>query len=207
MDLKPDQYLKYLKPLPLFEKVERNDIIHMAQNQIIRMVSFDPGETIISEKSFDRRFYITLKGKVSIIKDVISEDCKHCQEIKTIEGSGHFLGEVTAFTGKPRTASVKATGKTVCVMINIGLLMRQSSQLLEKIKSKFYPRLFELLCKRLEETNSQLARAKQTCDDLNKKLKASTLEKLAQKEEYQERLREKGKEIKALEEKLESLGA
>lgn len=205
MELKPEQYLKYLTPLPLFDQVERNDLIHMLQKKIIRLLSFEPGETIISEKSFDRRFYILLKGKVSIVKDVVSKDCVQCQEIKTIEGGGHFIGEVTAFTGKPRTASVKAKERTICVMINTGLLMSQSSDLMETVKSKFYPRLFELLCKRLEETNSQLVRAMQTCDDLNKMLKTATMEKMSQKEEYQQRLKDKRKEIKSLEEKLDAV--
>ncbi len=200
-----EQQLKHIKTLPLFNELEDKDLSTMLQNQIIHLMSFDAGENIITEQSHDRRIFLMLKGSVKISREIFAEDCRHGKEIKTIEGHGHFLGEVTAFTGKPRTASVTAMTPTICVMINVELITNTSSQLLERVKAKFYPKLFDLLCKRLDDTNQQLVSYKQKCEDLEKKVKATTLSKMASQKEYKDDLRQKTSKIKTMEDKLEEL--
>jgi CRP-like cAMP-binding protein len=189
--------------LPLLDQLDEKDLSTMLKNNIISTVSFDADEVIITEKRFVRKFYFMLKGKVKITRDVVSEGCRQCKEIKTIEGSGHFLGEITAFTGKPRTATVTTIRPTACIMINLGLLMKTSSKMLERVKTKFYPLLFELLCKRLDETNENYAALKQKNDDLEKKLKTATMEKIELKQDFQETIRHKNKTLKDLEDRLE----
>ncbi len=203
MAIQLEQHLKHIKSLPLFDQLEEKDLADMLRHQIIRLMSFEPGEVIITEKSFDRKIFLTLKGSVKITKDVFSDDCRQCKEIKTIEGGGHLLGEVTAFSGKPRTASVLAVRRTACVMINVGLLMSTSSRLLERVTAKFYPGLFAILCKRLDETNDFLVAARQKCEDLEKKLKEANLQKTEMRQEFQKTLQNKNRMIKQLEERLE----
>lgn len=205
MSQNPEQQLKHIKTLPLFNELEDDDLLTMLHNQVIRMMSFDANETLITEKSHDRRIFLMLKGHVKVTRDTFAQDCHHIQEIKTIEGHGNFLGEVTAFTGKPRTASVTAITPTVCVMINIALMITTSSQLLERIKSKFYPKLFELLCKRLDDTNEQLVLYKQRTEDLEKKLRENTLSRIASQKEFQDDLRQKTTKIKIMEDKIDEL--
>jgi CRP/FNR family transcriptional regulator, cyclic AMP receptor protein len=201
----PEQQLKHIKSLPLFNELEEKDLITMLQNQIIRMMSFDAGEIIITEKNHDRRIFLMLKGSVKISREIFTDDCRHGQEINTIEGHGQCLGEVTAFTGKPRTASVTAISPTVCVMINVGLMINTASQLLERVKATFYPKLFELLCKRLDDTNEQLVSYKQKSEDLEKKIKEITLAKIASQKEFQDDLRQKTSKIKTMEDKIDEL--
>jgi CRP/FNR family transcriptional regulator, cyclic AMP receptor protein len=205
MSFNPEHQLKQFKTLPLFKELEDKDLTTMLQNKIIHIMSFDVGESIITEKSHDRRIFLTLKGSVKISREIISENCRHDKLINTIEGPGHLLGEVTAFTGKPRTASVTAITPTVCAIINMELIVGASSQLLERVKAKFYPKLFELLCERLDGANEQLAIYKQKCEELEKKLKETTLSRIASQKEFQEDLRKKTTKIKIMEDKLDVL--
>ncbi|MCP5107723.1 MAG: cyclic nucleotide-binding domain-containing protein, partial [bacterium] len=150
----------------------------------------------------DRKIFLLIKGRVNISKDVLAGDCKKEKHISTVEGSGHFLGEISAITGKPRTASVTALAKTVCVVIDIALLMEASSTLLERVKSKLYPKLFELLGKRLEETNECMVALKQQVEDLENKIMKVMQEKYQVKQAHREELRERNMEIKSLLDKL-----
>jgi len=198
-----EHYLKHIQSLPLFEQLEQNDIATMLETKVISIMSFEPGEAVITEKSFGRRIFLIHKGKVKVVKDVLSKGGKKCKELKQLEGQGILLGEVTAFTGKPRTASVVTIEKTVCVVINIGLLMRTSSSIMERVVSKFYPSLFQLLCQRLDATNALVAELKQQNEDLGLKLKDANLERLGQKQEFLDDLRKKNSIIKELEARLE----
>ncbi len=201
MDLK--QQVKRIKSLPLFKWLASQDILTMLNTNIIRMMSFEPDERIITEKSFDRKIYMILNGKVKVVKNVVEGDLKTSKELKELSGNGILLGEITAFTGKPRTASVVAAEPTACVMVNIGLLMETSSELLERVKTKFYPKLFSLLCIRLDETNDQVMALKQKNEQLGKRLKESSLNMLNLKKEHFEDLKRKNKRIKELEARLE----
>lgn len=204
MTLSFNDHVKYIKKLPVFNELDEKDIAEMVeQEEIIRVLRYEPGEKIITEKRFDRKIFLTIKGKVKITKDVIHLDTRESKHIKTIEGSGHFLGEITAITGKPRTASVTAIDETVCMVIDIALLTAASSELLERVKNKFYPKLFELLCKRLEDTNERFVILKQQIEDLEKRIMQIMTEKFQLKHELQDELQKKNREIKKLEIEIE----
>lgn len=204
MTLSFNDHVKYIKKLPVFNELDEKDIAEMVkQEEIIRVLRYEPDETIITEKRFDRKIFLTIKGKVKITKDVIHLDTRESKLIKTIEGSGHFLGEITAITGKPRTASVTAVDETVCVVIDIALLTAASSELLERVKNKFYPKLFELLCKRLEDTNERFVILKQQIEDLEKRIMQVMTEKFQLKHELHDELQKKNREIKKLEIEIE----
>ena len=206
MDMKLTQQFKHIAGLPLFDQLKKEDISLMLAEKIICIIQFDTNEMFIKEKSFDRRIFMTLKGCVRISKELLVEDFKHSKELKTLEGKGHLLGEVAAFTGKPRTASVTATCPTVCVVIDISLLMETASHLLDSIKSKFYPSLFELLCRRLDESNESLVIARQLCEIQKRNLKKSAIERMEMRERFQEDLQQKMNDIVLLQQKLEEKG-
>ncbi|MCU0288762.1 MAG: cyclic nucleotide-binding domain-containing protein, partial [Acidobacteria bacterium] len=137
--------------------------------------------------------------------EIIAGNEKREKHIKTVDGNGQFLGEISALTGKPRTASITALMKTLCVVIDLALLMNTSSELVERIKSKFYPRFFEILGHRLEDTNDYFAALKQQIEDLEKKVMEMMQEKFHLKMEHQEELRKKNQEIRILAAQLEAL--
>lgn len=200
------EQLKYIKSLPIFNDLDEKDIAEMLKlGNIITIMSYEPEEKIIIEKRLDRKLFLLIKGKVKITREIIAGDEKKDKHIKTVEGSGHFLGEISALTGRPRTASVTALTKTLCVVIDIALLMNTSSELLERVKSKFYPRFFEILGNRLEDSNEYFAAIKQQIEDLEKKVMDLLQEKFQSKLEHQEELRKKNQEIRNLAAKLEDL--
>jgi CRP-like cAMP-binding protein len=200
------EQLKYIKSLPIFNELDETDIADMLKlGNIITIMSYEADEKIIFEKRLDRKLFLLIKGKVKITREIIAGDEKKDKHIKTVEGSGHFLGEISALTGRPRTASVTALMKTLCVVIDIALLMNTSSELLERVKSKFYPRFFEILGNRLEDSNEFFAALKQQIEDLEKKVMDLLQEKFQSKVEHQEELRKKNQEIRNLAAKLEDL--
>ncbi|MCX6583563.1 MAG: cyclic nucleotide-binding domain-containing protein [Candidatus Aminicenantes bacterium] len=200
------EQLKYIKSLPIFNDLDEKDIADMLKlGNIITIMSYEPDEKIITEKRLDRKLFLLIKGKVKITREIIAGDEKKDKHIKTVEGSGHFLGEISALTGRPRTASVTALTKALCVVIDIALLMNTSSQLLERVKNKFYPRFFEILGNRLEDSNEYFAALKQQIEDLEKKVMDLLQEKFQSKLEHQEELRKKNQEIRNLAAKLEDL--
>jgi CRP/FNR family cyclic AMP-dependent transcriptional regulator len=198
--------IEQIKGLPIFNQLDEPDIADMLkQSDVIRIMSYTPGEKMITEGNLDRKMFLIVKGKVKISKDVFFEDTRECKEIKTIEGSGHFLGEISALTGEPRTASVTALIETVCVVINIDLLLRTSSGLVERVKDSLYPKLFELVCKRLGDTNERLVTLKQKNENLERKVSQLLRDKISLNVEYQKQLRKKNREIHRLESELEEL--
>jgi CRP-like cAMP-binding protein len=206
MALSLNDHVKYIKKLPVFDEMDEKDIAEMLkQEEIIRIVSYEPGEKIITEKRFDRKIFLMIKGIVKITKDVISGNSRESKHIKTIEGNGHFLGEVTAITGKPRTASVTAADETVCVVIDFALLTAASSILYERVRNKFYPKLFELLCHRLEETNEYFVILKKQIEDLEKRVMQIMTEKFQLKHELLDELQKKNREIKRLEAQIDEI--
>lgn len=200
------EQIKYIKSLPIFNELDEKDIGDMLKlHNIITIMSYEPEEKIIIEKRLDRKLFLMIKGRVKITREIITGNEKKDKHIKTVEGSSQFLGEISALTGKPRTASVIALLKTLCVVIDIDLLMNTSSELLERVKSKFYPRFFEILGRRLEDTNDYFAALKQQIEDLEKKVLDLMQEKFQSKLEHQEEIRKKNIEIRNLTAKLEDL--
>jgi CRP/FNR family transcriptional regulator, cyclic AMP receptor protein len=208
MDTQFNYDINMIKKLPIFNELDEKVIVDILSldERIIKIVRYKPGENLIMEKRFDRKMFLMMKGKVEISKDVISKDKKSNKAIKTLEGSGHYIGEITALTGKPRTASVTAVEQTICLVIDLALLMYSSSELLEQLKSKFYPRLFELLCQRLRETDECVVNQKQRIEELEKRVIEVLKQKRLQHDYYEKELRKKRTQIKHLEEKLEQFG-
>jgi len=199
-------YINLIKTLPIFTELDPADLQQLLhQEDVLSIVAFKTGEKIITEKRFDRKIYLLLKGTVNVCKEVLSGNCKVEKIIKTITGDakGKFLGEITAFTGKPRTASVIAADEAVCLMINIARLTDTSSTLLDRVKKVFYPKLFEIPYLRLTEMDENFAKAKQNNEDFVKKIFEIKREKMELRDRYEDEIRKKNAEIAALQAQLQ----
>lgn len=198
--------INLVRDLPLFEKMDESDIeAILEQTDVIQLEKFEKGDILITENKLDRKLFLTIRGSVLVTKDFIVNNVKKSGEIKTLEGRGHFLGEVSAFSGKPRTATVSAITETICIVIDIEKLMNKPSGLGERLKTCLYPRLFELLCKRLLETDDNVVKFKQRNDHLMKEVFRLKQEKVSLKSEYEDLLSQKLKEIRFLEEQIENM--
>lgn len=198
--------INQVKNLPLFNHLEESDISAMLKHgDIIRLIIYEDNETVIKQNSHDRKIFVLLDGRVEVTREVMAGDVKKKEVLNTIDKKGQHLGEISALTGKLRTATVRTLVRTVFVVLDIDMLLNSSSEIADRVKSMLYPKLFEILCFRMDETNEHLARAMQKCEELEKEIIRLRTEKLEMKIEYEEKLGEKVHEIKNLEKTIEKI--
>lgn len=208
MDENIKSQVQQIRNLPLFMRLKEQDIeMMLRQGRVLRVLRFGKGEAIIHENRIDRKIYLTIKGKVLICKEVVSGDSRRSQSLVTLEGRDHFLGEIAALTGKPRTASVLAVEETVCLMVDMEELTHADSAVLERLKASFYPGLFDVLCKRLAEADDTMVALKRKNAELETLLSQARQEKIALKRDFQLDAAAKNQQIAMLEEKLERLAS
>jgi len=100
--------LKLLDKSHLFKSLDEEGRSKLAE--LALMTKLPTGETVIEEGSEGDRFFLLLKGEVS----VTSRKGDELVELARL-GVGAVLGEVALLTGEPRTASVIAKQDVVLV--------------------------------------------------------------------------------------------
>lgn len=104
--LDPNDTARALARVPLFAGCSEEDLRDIAA--LAHLLSFEDGAVIVPEGEEGLGFYLLLSGDAVILQDG--------REINRI-GSGQFFGEIALLEGSPRTASVVAEGRTVCLGI------------------------------------------------------------------------------------------
>ncbi|WP_404788949.1 mechanosensitive ion channel domain-containing protein [Altericista sp. CCNU0014] len=90
---------------------------------------FRHGQIICKEGDAGECFYILLKGRVEVISEKLG------QEIATIEAGG-FFGEISLFTGMPRSTTVRAVEDVTLFVVDhraLKILLQDHRELAEKI--------------------------------------------------------------------------
>ncbi|GIP15698.1 multidrug ABC transporter ATP-binding protein [Paenibacillus montaniterrae] len=77
---------------------------------------FASGATIIEEGARGEKFYILIRGKVEVLKQVVGELEEQQRQVAVLEDGDHF-GEIALLQNVPRTATIKAL--TPCVVITL----------------------------------------------------------------------------------------
>ncbi|MGE5343547.1 MAG: cyclic nucleotide-binding domain-containing protein [Candidatus Omnitrophota bacterium] len=201
--MKNDTQLKIIQRMSILNQLDLDDIEDMLEKKIICFMEYEPGEVIIHEKSSDRRLFFIKEGRVRISKEVISGNLRRSEDIETFDCKDKTIGEMSAFTGKPRTATVTALTKTVCVPLDVQALLEKESILGERVRSKLYPGLFKLVCDRLAETDDKMVHYKQKARLFEKENDRMNDEKIRSEQDWREQIRRKVSEIKKLEALLE----
>ncbi|HJR19908.1 MAG TPA: cyclic nucleotide-binding domain-containing protein [Actinomycetota bacterium] len=104
--LDPNDTARALAKVPLFAGCSDADLRDIAG--LAHMLIFDDGATIVPEGEEGLGFYLILSGEAAVVQAG--------NEINRI-GSGQFFGEIALLEGTPRTASVVALSRTVCLGI------------------------------------------------------------------------------------------
>jgi len=95
--------------IPFFSPLDASDRKELVDAATLHV--FNAGETIIREGDPGRSIYIVLDGRVR----VFTRD-HHGEELElAVLGAGHFFGEMSFLTGKPRSGSVAALDTSVVV--------------------------------------------------------------------------------------------
>ncbi len=104
--LDPNDTARALARVPLFAGCPDEDLRDIAA--LAHIVSFEDGAVIVPEGEEGLGFYLLLSGEAVVLQEGA--------EVNRL-GSGQFFGEIALLEGTPRTASVVAVGRTVCLGI------------------------------------------------------------------------------------------
>jgi CRP-like cAMP-binding protein len=116
--LDPDDTARALARVPLFAGCSEEEVREIAS--LAHMLRFEDGGVIVPEGEEGLGFYLLMSGEARVLQGG--------EEVNRLS-AGEFFGEIALLDGTPRTASVIADGRVVCLGILRGdfkpLLMRQ----------------------------------------------------------------------------------
>lgn len=104
--LDPEDTVRALSHVPLFSGCSEEDMREIAG--CAHLLAFDDGSVIVSEGEEGLGFYLVLSGEARVFQGGA--------EVNRLR-AGDFFGEIALIEGQPRTASVAAVGRTVCLGI------------------------------------------------------------------------------------------
>ena len=114
-----------LAQVPILSSLSEDDLVKLAP--LFRSETYRPGENIVMEGDADGSFYIVVRGTVDVLKGM--------QRMAALQ-DGDFFGEIALLTGSRRTATVRSTALTTCIVLERGAfdgLVSQSSRVRERM--------------------------------------------------------------------------
>jgi CRP-like cAMP-binding protein len=135
-----------LTEVPLFRRLGRAYLLDIAQHA--KLQTFAPGEAIVREGDQSDEFFVIVEGAA----DVVKEREGSSKALVSLR-DGECFGELSLFDGKPRSATVRATAHTTCLVI-------PRQEILETVEAspEVALRLLEYLSTRLSETTDAIVR-------------------------------------------------
>jgi small-conductance mechanosensitive channel len=122
-----------------------------------RLLTFAPGEAVVTEGAEGSSMYHLLRGRVEVLKQVSPERTVRVREL----GPGEVFGEMTLFLNAPRTATVRTMEESLMLRIGregVRTLLEQHPNLLERFAALVSARKAELESlsrdQREEQTNA-----------------------------------------------------
>ena len=95
----------------LFAELEKEDLQRIAKACVIRQ--FKAGDVVVREGEVGVAFYIIEKGRVEVVKDLGTPQ----EQVLDTMGSSSFFGEMALFDNHVRSASIRATEDTRCLVL------------------------------------------------------------------------------------------
>jgi diguanylate cyclase (GGDEF)-like protein len=137
-----------LSAFPLFQALSRVELEQLVQGA--REHTYPAGHAIIGEGESDHRVFVVLAGRVRVVEampEVLAE------AVLGGLGEGDIFGELSAITGRPRSATVLALERTRCLALDhrrfLGALETSPAFALAMLRT---------LGRRLQDTDRRLAR-------------------------------------------------
>lgn len=144
---------------------------HLTDDQLLRIIHQSPiqawgtGETIVTENECGESLFLLDKGRVLISKKTSGEESVDITELKP----GDIFGEMTLFTGEPRSASARCLSQVEVIEINrttLATLMAEDPSLLQKMGQLISARKATL--ESLQEKQSQAQGTRDTIDHMQR---------------------------------------
>jgi len=140
------------------------------QSKIVKLVQYEPNETVIQEGEFDSWIFWILKGQFAVIKDDVN--------ITVFSNPGEVFGEMSALDVDMRSASVKSLDGGVCFSMDLSILDHVDNY---SIRLKISNGIHHLQAKRLDLTTQKLAAEKRKIIEQQKEI-ATEKENLRKRE-------------------------
>ncbi len=153
-------FLEKLREIPTLSAFSEDELKGLLELSKIR--KYEPGELILKEGFFDAWIYFLVSGKVQIVK--------HGEDVSLLKRVGDIFGEMSIIDGSPRSASVYAVDKTVCLATDASYIDRLSDDDRIAFCYILYRILSEILAERLRSTTEELIKEKEE----NKKLRSAS---------------------------------
>ena len=151
-------FLEKLKVIPTLSTFSEKELKGLLELSRIR--KYEPGELILEEGFFDSWIYFLVSGEVKIVK--------HGEDVSILKRVGDIFGEMSIIDGSPRSASVYAVDKTVCLATDASYIDRLSDDDRIAFCYILYRIFSEILAERLRSTTEELIKEKEE----NKKLRS-----------------------------------
>ena len=104
--------MEVIPSLSLFEGVTREGLKEIIEN--VRLLIYEPEQMILNQGDVGKSLFIILDGKVKVFWLDPGEN----RVLLAMLGEGDVFGEMSFFTGAPRTASIQAVDNTLLCKIN-----------------------------------------------------------------------------------------
>jgi CRP-like cAMP-binding protein len=139
-----------LKELPLFSNLDEAHIKGILK--LCKIVNYEPGEVLFKEGQFDDQLYFLISGKVNIVKKGV--------ELSALKRRGDVFGEMGIIDGKPRSASIVASEKTTCLVMDASYMERLEGHDKDTCLYIIYRVFSDILSERLRDTTEELIKTK-----------------------------------------------
>jgi CRP-like cAMP-binding protein len=155
-----EAWLAKVKDLPFFASLDperaRNLLAHC------RVRRYEPGEAIIQEGESDGLIYILASGQARVEKNGLP--------LISLNRLGDIFGEMSRVEGLPRSATVRAMTKVLCMAVDVS--MAESLTGREKVifHSMFYRTLAEKLAEKLRRANVEMVTTRNLVENLRRTL-------------------------------------
>lgn len=141
--------IRQLLAIPCLKDLMMDDLSSLLRLSKLR--HYAEGEGIIREGDMDPWIYFLLSGRVKIVKGRVV--------VGRIEKSGELFGEMRVLDGLPRSASVLADAKTICLGVDTSASHRlHSPDEIRNLVAIFYKIFAKVISYRLRSANEQLVK-------------------------------------------------
>lgn len=148
------ELLQGLEPLSGVSRDELEKITDLMERQC-----YAPGEVLINEAAIATQFFILIKGKLDVVKNIQGNEV---EILNVIEKSGELFGEMALVEDKPRSAGIVAKEESEVLVVHkagfLGLVNQFPQFTLEVAKSisNYLRRTDATLIGTLEQKNLEL---------------------------------------------------
>jgi CRP-like cAMP-binding protein len=150
-----DAIVAKFRELPIFQEIDAERIRRIIG--LCKMRQYEPGEDIIVEDTFDHWMYILISGEVVVLRKG--------EELGALRRFGDVFGEMGVIDGSPRSATVQARRKAMCLAMDASSLDRLD----QEDRIFFHAVIFRSLS---EDLSVRLRRMNEENVELKERLKA-----------------------------------